>query len=310
MKNVRPQDLTRMLENLKKVADWKGRLISANDLFNQGSSQYSAAVNQYGKIIDLLLRELCREMYAILPPKEKANFPQIEDQIAGGNPFGDFTLGQSIDFFSKTGLFQKLNALLGGAIFDDARLRAVNNYRVDQTHYDKKIEKLEVDNIRKDITDILLGLKLIEKDPEEVIVAKTSDKNMKANQKEHLEDLQRMIIKIRCGLLNNSAIQFWEHIDRQDGWSGEINVEAEITGVYMDSDERIVLLVRVLELETPEGEEDTGYDIVGKRVRDIIAKIAPELKEKIRILYFVESEGGFEGSADVISDSEGSVEYS
>ena len=110
--SVRPQDMERALENAKKASNWENKLVSANNLFHQGSSQYSAAVNQYGKIVEILLRHFFQEISLILPPKDRTGFLQLEGQIGRGRPFGNFGLGQMIDFFSKAGIFTLLNNFL------------------------------------------------------------------------------------------------------------------------------------------------------------------------------------------------------
>jgi hypothetical protein len=44
---IRSQDIERMFENIKKTSAWESKLVSANNLFHQGSSQYSAAVARF-----------------------------------------------------------------------------------------------------------------------------------------------------------------------------------------------------------------------------------------------------------------------
>jgi len=109
-------------------------------------------VTKYGKIIELLLRDLFREISIILPPRERTGFLQLEMQIGKSRPFGKFGLGEMIDFFSKSEIFSLLNNFLRNTIFNSNRLNDINSYRIDQTHYDVEILKAEVDNIRKDVT--------------------------------------------------------------------------------------------------------------------------------------------------------------
>jgi len=88
-----------------------------------------------------------------------------------------------------------------------------------------------------------------------------------------------------------------------------MNVEAEIIGAYVDPDEKLSVVVRLLELQTPEGEDEEAYYSLGSKVREVIEKIAPETRGSIKILYFVEYEGGLERCAYAVSDTEKSLEY-
>lgn len=301
--SVRPQDIERMLENIRKASDWENKLVSANNLFHQGPSQYSAAVNQYGKIIEILLRHLFQEISVILPPKERTSFLQFEGHIGKGKPFGNFGLGQMIDFFSNVGMFALLNNFLKDDLFVPTRLNDINNFRIDQTHYDEIIEKTKVDDIRKDTTRILLRLRLIMKDPEIVETAKVEALDGKKTQKERIEGLQRILTKIRCGLLENAMVEFWSPLDREDGWSAVVEVKAEITGAYVDKDEHFIVIVRVLELQTPLDGEEEAYQDLSSKVREIIGSIASETKGKLEIVYFAEyEEPGLKGSAHACSD--------
>ena len=313
--SVRQQDMERMLEHTKKTADWTSKLVSANNLFHQGPSQYSAAVNQFGKIIEILLRHLFQEISIILPPKDRTDFLRFEGQVGKGRPFGNFGLGQMIDFFSKAGIFVLLNGFLKESVLVSADLNTINDFRVGQTHFDEKIERGKVDKIREDTTNILLKLGLTEKDPETIEVAKAKVQEDKKIQNEMLEGLKRILTKIRCGLLENATVEFWSPLDRGDGWSSVVEAKAEIAGIYIDKNKLFTVIVRVLEVQTPLDEEEQAHQDLSSKVREIIVRIAPEVKEKLKILFFAEYEGqiiegsGLEGSAEVCSNEKGSLTF-
>lgn len=296
---VRPEDMDRLLAAIKGKSDWESKLISANYLFHQGSSQYESAVNKYGKIIELLLRELFREISLVLPPKEKTNFLTIESQIGHGKPFGNFGLGETISFFSQTKIFDLLNGYVKSPIFDSNRLIEMNNFRVNQTHYDVKIEKSRVDNIRKDVTCILLDLKLIASDPEKIIITKGEAKESQTKEKKQ-NGMQQIVTRIRCELLDNSKIDHIEEIIRNDGWSAQVQAKMDIAGVYAEKTD-LAAIVRVLELDTPIDDPDEIYDNLNQKIQEFIGKIAPEVKGKIKVLFFEEyEEHGLEKAAYVV----------
>ena len=202
-------------------------------------------------------------------------------------------------------MFSFLGSFLGSNVFDLGRLNDINNFRIDQTHYDEKITRDKVDNIRKDTTNILVKLQLIEKDPEEIVVVTKETHEPSAHQ-ERLKDLQRLVTKIKCGLLENATFDVWDEVQK-DGWSACVQAKIEIIGSCVDG-ESLAVVVRILEFDTPLDDPSNAYERLDKKVREIVGKIAPETKGKLKIYCLSEDEGpGLEGSSYVWSDENGSL---
>jgi hypothetical protein len=288
---VYKKDVDHVLQSIKSPFDWRGDLISANNLFHQGKSQYEMAVTRYGKIIETVLRELYREISWVMPPKQRTEFPKIESEIGRGKPFGKFGLGDTVRFYSDSGLFAFFNNYLGFSLFDSVRLNEINQFRIDQAHYSKEIEKEKVNQIRKDVTAILLKLGLIENDPDEIIIEQTPKGTTdKLKEKEILQQsMQRLVTKLRCGLLNEPIIDFNDQIIRDDGYSADVWAKIDIVGVYADKEE-IVIIVRVIDFNTSiMGDPTPAYEKIAENAHRTIAKIAPEVKGRLRISLFDKS---------------------
>jgi hypothetical protein len=306
---MNPKDMERIIKSIKRSSDWEDKLKSANNLFHMGPKQFSAAVNQYGKIVEILLGSLFKEIIVVILPKEKKGILAIEAEVGRGKAFGDFGLGQMIRVFSKAKIFNLINETLKDRIFDVERLSNINNFRIDQTHYDEEITRNKVDDIRKDTTDILLKLGLIAKDPDATVTTQKVSSESEA-QRQRKEMLKRLLSKIRLGLIEKEMIELNYPLDRGNGWYGDVQAKAEIIGVYLDDKETFTVVVRVLEVLIPVDEEEDAYQSMSTKVREIIESIAPETKQKLKILFFAEYDGsGLEGSAYACLDIKDSLSF-
>lgn len=292
----------RMLENIKKSYNWEEKLNSANDLFHLGPKKFEDAVKRYGKIFEILIGYLYKEIIPTLPYKKKKSVFETEKEVGKGKAFDKLGLGQMIRVFSRSSLFEHVNRLCKTQILDSQQLEKINAFRVEQTHYDEDIRENKVDQIREYTTTVLLQLKLIAKDPEKMIeIEGTKESDARLIR---MQGLQRILKKIRLGLIEKAFVQYRELLERGNGWIADAEIQGEIAGAYLSADETFTILVRVFELlDVPENEDEAVYEGLSSKVRETIESIAPEAKQKLKILFFDEvNESGLAGSAHVCWD--------
>jgi hypothetical protein len=305
---VKQQDAIRILGNIRKASNWENDLVSANDLFHLGPKKFEDAVKRYGKILEVLLRLLYKEISMIVPPNQKQTMVLAENKISEGKKaIGNFGLGQLIALFSKSGLFNLTKKCSGFDTLDPAELNKINSFRIDQTHYFEDIVRSQVDEIKKYTTGVLLQFGLITRDPEKVLEIQKEAKEPDVRQ-QRMEGMQHVLRKIRLELIEKEKIELNYPLDRGDGWYGDVQTKAEILGVCIGKDETFTVFVRVLEVLAPIDEEEDAYQSLGARAAEIIADIVPETKEKLRILFFDERNGSrFESACAYWTIKEGLI---
>lgn len=287
----------RVRKNLMKSFNWESKLKSANDVFYQGEEKFSLAVKEYGKILEILLRLLYKETIMVIPQKKKSEIFQVEQKIGKGeSPTEKFGFGHLIGLFSKSSLFKTVKKLSGTDGLDPKRLNEINGFRIDQTHYDEGIVRNKVDQIRRYTTDVLLKLQLITKDPDEPIEIRKERMKQeleREEKRERMEKLRRILDRIRLGLVGKTSIdQNYEIIpDPFGSKSYHIQVEAEIVGIYLGSDETVTTLVRADWHASDDDVIEEAYEKLISEIRETIEKTEPEIKQNLKILVFDETYG-------------------
>lgn len=295
-----------MLRDLRKSHEWEDQLKTANDLFYMGPKKYEDALRRYTKILEILLRQLYKETLPTLPREKKAKVFEAEEDVGKEKAFEKLGLGQMIGVFSRSSLFEHVNKHFKTHVLEPKLLNDANDFRIEQTHYDDDAVRHEVDQIRQYVTTILLEFKLISKDPEtEMIPRPTKTSEDLGVKQRRLENLQRIVKKLRLGLVDNPIVKDQELLEGEPGYFCDVQVEGEIVGVILASDENFVVMVKVLTAQGPEEEEPT-YEILSTKVRETIEGIAPEVKQRFRILFFNETDGhGFDSAYVSWTDKEG-----
>lgn len=290
----------RILKNIKVAHSWEKELKNANALFLLGEENLEDAVKRYGKILEVLLRALYKELSMNIPPKRKSELVLAEKTVGRGRPIIKFGLGQMIGIFREAKLFNDVNKGLNSKILDPVVLDEINAFRVDQTHYDEDILKSKVNEFRESTTHLLLELGLITRDPEEKIgIAKKRivDEAKREARLKRISKLQHTLKRLRLGLIEDAVVQGHEILDSTEGWYADIEVEGEILGACIGQDETLSVMVRVTKAFAPADEEEKAYETLASEVRTRIEGIAPEIKQKMRILFFDETAGSGLASA-------------
>ena len=278
-----------ILRNIKESYTWESRLKSANDLLHLGPEKFEDAVKGYGKIVEILLRLLYKEIILTIPYKKKKEVFEVEKKVSSGKPFEKLGLGQMISIFSRSSLLDHINNLLKTRI-DPKRLNEINDLRVKLTHYDEDVKENKVDQVREYTTDVLLQFKLIREDPEKVIEIKKQPTESDALRK-IMENLARELRKIRLGVFgrDKTIIEEIYGVESGDGWYSQVEMKAEIIGIYLDEHNMFNVLVRVLQAYMPVSfyastEEEEVYNRVRLKVREIIKDIDPNIEQNLKVL--------------------------
>ena len=278
-----------ILRNIKESYTWESRLKSTNDLLHLGPEKFEDAVKGYGKIVEILLRHLYKEVFLTIPYRKKREVFEVEEKVSGGKPFEKLGLGQMIRIFSRSSLFDHINKLLKVRI-DPAQLNEINDLRVKLTHYDEDVKESKVDRVREYTTDILLQFKLIREDPEKVVEIKEKPTEPDA-LKIMKENLARELRKIRLEVFGRGKTIIEESygVESGDGWYSQVEIKAEIVGIYLDEHNMLNVLVKVLQAYMPESfyasnEEEEGYDRVRSKVKEIIRDIDPNIEQNLKVL--------------------------
>lgn len=284
----------RILKNIKATHNWEKELKNANVLFRLGEENLEDAIKRYGKILEVLLRALYKELSMNIPPKRKSELVLAEKKVGRGRPIIKFGLGQMIGIFREAKLFNDVNKGLNSKILDPVVLDEINAFRIDQTHYDEDILKSKVNEFRESTTHLLLELRLITGDPdEEIEIAKKriADEAKREARLKRINKLQHLLERIRLGLIKNAVVQGHQILDNTEGWYADIEVEGEILGACIEKGETLSVIVRVTKAFAPVDEEEKAYETLASEVRTRIEGITPETKQKMRILFFDETDG-------------------
>lgn len=112
------------------------------------------------------------------------------------------------------------------------------------------------------------------------------------SKRKRRKKLQRMLDRIRLGLAGKASIeQNYEIIPDAFGSKYyHVEVEAEIVGIYLESDETFTALVKADWLAGDEDVMDEMYEKLVSEVREIVEKIESITTQRLNVLVFDESE--------------------